>query len=128
MTNTNELNAKPFKGQPGLGRVGRAFGFSVAGLRAAFAGEPAFRQLVLLNAVLIPLAFAFDVSRVERALLVIVPMFTLVVELLNSAIEAAVDRISLEIHPLSKNAKDMGSAAQLLSLLVVIVTWALILF
>ena len=77
---------------------------------------------------LIPLAFTFEVSRIERVLLVIVPLLTLVIELVNSAIEATIDRISYELHPLSKNAKDMGSAAQLLSLVIVAVTWVMILY
>ncbi|WP_312146117.1 MULTISPECIES: diacylglycerol kinase [Stutzerimonas stutzeri subgroup] len=123
-----ELTAQSLKGQSGLRRVLRALGYSIAGIRAAIVGEAAFRQLLLLNAVLIPLAFTLDVSRIERLLLVIVPLLTLVVELVNSAIEAAIDRISLELHPLSKNAKDMGSAAQLLSLVMVAVTWLMILY
>lgn len=123
-----EFTAQSLKGQSGLRRVLRAFGYSIAGIRAAIVGEAAFRQLLLLNAVLIPLAFTLDVSRIERLLLVIVPLLTLVVELVNSAIEAAIDRISLELHPLSKNAKDMGSAAQLLSLVMVAVTWLMILY
>ena len=68
-----------------------------------------------------------DVSRAERALLVLVPLLALVVELLNSAIEAVVDRISLNLHPLSKQAKDMGSAAQMVALLMIALTWAIIL-
>ncbi|MBA4681184.1 diacylglycerol kinase [Pseudomonas chengduensis] len=127
MSSSNELDATSFKGQRGLARVSRAAGYSIAGLRAAFIGEAAFRQLLLLNAVLVPLAFAMDVSRIERVLLVIVPMITLIVELLNSAIEAAIDRISTDLHPLSKQAKDMGSAAQMLALAVVATTWAIIL-
>ena len=86
-----------------------------------------FRQLVLLNLLLIPLAFLFDVSRVERAVLIAVVFLGLIVELLNSAIEATVDRISLELHPLSKQAKDMGSAAQLLALLLILLVWLTIL-
>ncbi|MDZ4193774.1 MAG: diacylglycerol kinase [Pseudomonas sp.] len=127
MSSSNELDATSVKGQRGLARVSRAAGYSIAGLRAAFIGEAAFRQLLLLNAVLVPLAFAMDVSRIERVLLVIVPMITLIVELLNSAIEAAIDRISTDLHPLSKQAKDMGSAAQMLALAVVATTWAIIL-
>jgi diacylglycerol kinase (ATP) len=96
-------------------------------LRAAFLGEAAFRQLVLLNLLLIPSAFVFEVSRAERALMVAVCLLALIVELLNSAIEAAIDRISLERHPLSKNAKDMGSAAQLLALGMIASVWAIIL-
>ena len=104
-----------------------AAGYSVDGLRAAFTGEAAFRQLIWLNVVLIPLTFLFHVSRVERALLIAVCLLALIVELLNSAVEAAIDRISLERHPLSKNAKDMGSAAQFVALSMIALVWAVIL-
>ncbi|WP_178109896.1 MULTISPECIES: diacylglycerol kinase [Pseudomonas] len=117
----------PFKGQTGLKRVLNAAGYSLDGLRAAFTGEAAFRQLVLLNVVLIPVALLLDVSRVERALMVAVCLLALIVELLNSAVEAAIDRISLDLHPLSKTAKDMGSAAQLVALTLIGSVWALIL-
>ncbi|WP_313515374.1 diacylglycerol kinase [Pseudomonas sp.] len=117
----------PYKGQVGLKRVFNATGYSLAGLRTAFTGEAAFRQLVLLNLVLIPLSFVFAVSRGERALLIAVCLLALVVELFNSAIEAVVDRISLERHPLSRDAKDMGSAAQFVALTMIAVVWALIL-
>lgn len=116
-----------FKGETGLTRLLHAVGYSRAGLRAAFHGEAAFRQLVLLNAVLIPLTFFLPVSRGEHALLVAVCLLALIVELLNSAIEAVVDRVSLERHPLSKNAKDMGSAAQMVTLLLIAAVWSLIL-
>ncbi|AWM57956.1 diacylglycerol kinase [Pseudomonas songnenensis] len=128
MSSIEDLNAQSLKGHQGLKRILRALGYSIAGIRAAVVGEAAFRQLLLLNAVLIPLAFTFEVSRIERVLLVIVPLLTLVIELVNSAIEATIDRISYELHPLSKNAKDMGSAAQLLSLVIVAVTWVMILY
>lgn len=117
----------PFKGQTGLKRILNAAGYSLAGLRAAFTGEAAFRQLLLINLVLIPLAFYLDVSRVERALMVAVCLLALIVELLNSAVEAAIDRISLELHPLSKNAKDMGSAAQFTALSLIALVWSIIL-
>jgi diacylglycerol kinase (ATP) len=117
----------PFKGQKGFKRIVNAAGYSFAGLRAAFVGEAAFRQLVLLNIVLVPLAFFLDVSRGERAVMVAVCLLGLIVELLNSAVEAAIDRISLERHPLSKNAKDMGSAAQFIALSMITVVWATIL-
>jgi len=117
----------PFKGQTGLKRIFNAASYSLDGLRAAFVGEAAFRQLVMLNALLIPLAWVFDVSRSERALMVGVCLLALIVELLNSAIEAVVDRISLERHPLSKNAKDMGSAAQFVVLSLIASVWATIL-
>ncbi|MGP9825539.1 diacylglycerol kinase [Ectopseudomonas khazarica] len=127
MSGAPDLDALSFKGRSGLTRILNATGYSLAGLRAAYRGEAAFRQLVWLNLVLLPLACLLDVSRVERALLMLTPLLALVVELLNSAIEAVVDRISLNLHPLSKQAKDMGSAAQLLALLIIVLTWALIL-
>ncbi len=117
----------PFKGQTGLKRIFNAAGYSLDGLRAAFTGEAAFRQLVLLNVVLVPLAFWLDVSPVERALMVAVGLLSLIVELFNSAVEAAIDRISLDRHPLSKNAKDMGSAAQFVSLSLIALVWSIIL-
>ena len=118
------MSASPFKGQTGLKRVLNATGYSLAGFAAAFKGEAAFRQLVLINVVLIPLSFFCDVTRGERALMIAVCLLALIVELLNSAIEAVVDRVSLERHPLSKNAKDMGSAAQFVALTIITVTWA----
>ncbi|MFI8580896.1 diacylglycerol kinase [Ectopseudomonas khazarica] len=127
MSEAPDLDALSFKGRSGLARILNATGYSLAGLRAAYRGEAAFRQLVWLNLVLLPLACLLDVSRVERVLLMLTPLLALVVELLNSAIEAVVDRISLNLHPLSKQAKDMGSAAQLLALLIIALTWALIL-
>lgn len=117
----------PFKGQTGLKRILNATGYSFDGLRAAFTGEAAFRQLVLLNVVLVPVSFLLQVSRVEQAVLIAVCLLALIVELLNSAIEAAIDRISLERHPLSKNAKDMGSAAQFVALTMIVLVWAVIL-
>lgn len=117
----------PFMGRTGLKRILNAAGYSWDGLCAAFTGEAAFRQLVLLNGVLVPLAFFLDVSRGERAILVAVCLLALIVELLNSAVEAAIDRISLERHPLSKNAKDMGSAAQSVVLSMIVLVWAIIL-
>lgn len=123
----NSSSAQNLKGRTGLVRILNATGYSMAGLKAAFTGEAAFRQLVLLNLVLIPIAFWLDVSRVERAMLVGVVFLGLIVEILNSAIEATVDRISLERHPLSKRAKDMGSAAQFLSLSLITLVWAIIL-
>ncbi|MFW9605314.1 MAG: diacylglycerol kinase [Pseudomonas sp.] len=118
----------PFKGRTGFKRVINAAGYSRDGLLAAFRGEAAFRQLVLLNVVLIPLAFFLQVSNTERAVLVLVSLLALIVELLNSAIEAVVDRVSLEFHPLSKNAKDMGSAAQFIALTMISAVWGIVLF
>lgn len=127
MSEIPDMDALSFKGRRGMTRILNATGYSLAGLRAAYQGEAAFRQLVWLNLVLLPVACLIDVSRVERVLLMLTPLLALVVELLNSAIEAVVDRISLNLHPLSKQAKDMGSAAQLLALLIIALTWALIL-
>jgi len=118
----------PFKGQTGLRRVWNAFHYSRAGLHAAYVGEDAFRQEVLLAALLIPLAFFLSPGGLGRALLIASVLLVLIVELLNSAIEATVDRISLEQHPLAKRAKDLGSAAVLLALLNVFAVWACVLF
>jgi diacylglycerol kinase (ATP) len=119
--------SSPFKGVGGWRRIVNALGYSLDGLKAALSGEAAFRQLVALNMVLIPISFFLDVSAVEQALMVAVCLFSLIIELLNSAIEAVVDRVSLERHVLSKNAKDMGSAAQLVGLCTIVAVWALIL-
>ncbi len=121
-------DALQLKSRGGVIRVFKAAGYSLSGLRAAFTHEAAFRQLLLLAVMLIPLAFWLPVSGVERALMVGVVLLALIVELLNSAIEAVVDRISLELHPLSKRAKDLGSAAQMLALLLITSVWSLILF
>lgn len=120
--------ASPFKGKTGLRRVLNAAGYSWAGVTAAFRHEDAFRQEVFLAIVLIPLALYLGETGIERALMVAAVLGVLIVELLNSAIEAAVDRISLEHHQLIKRAKDMGSAAVMLSLINVILVWGLVLF
>lgn len=127
-TSNHEVkDAQAFKSRSGVGRIFKAAHYSLAGFKAAFRSEAAFRQLVGLSVLLIPLAFWLDVSRVERVLLVGVVLLSLIVELLNSAIEATVDRISLELHPLSGQAKDMGSAAQFIALTLIGVVWAIIL-
>ena len=118
----------PFKGQTGLRRVWNAFHYSLAGLRAAYLAEDAFRQEVLLATLLIPLAIFLAPHGVGLALMVGSVLLLLIVELLNSAIEATVDRISLDSHPLAKRAKDIGSAAVLLALLNVLAIWACVLF
>ncbi|MDC7696933.1 diacylglycerol kinase [Vogesella indigofera] len=119
----------PFKGKTGVRRLLNAFGYSLDGLRAAFRHEDAFRQLSLLALLLVPLAlFVVDATPLARALLVASSIATLIIELLNSAIEAAVDHTSLERHPLAKRAKDMGSAAQLLGLVNLLLVWGLVLF
>ena len=117
----------PFKGKTGFKRVLNAAGYSWAGLRAAFKHEDAFRQEVFLAVVLVPLALFLGHTGIERALMVGAVLGVLIVELLNSAVEAAVDRISLEHHQLIKRAKDMGSAAVMIALVNVVVVWALVL-
>jgi len=117
-----------FKGKTGLTRIWNAFGYSLAGLRAAYRHEDAFRQEVILAAVLIPLALLMPVGGLGKALMVASVLLAVVVELLNSAIEAAIDRISLDQHRLSKRAKDIGSASVLIALLNVVMVWTLVLF
>ncbi|WON80372.1 diacylglycerol kinase [Acinetobacter sp. UGAL515B_02] len=118
----------PFKGKQGLKRIFSATGYSVAGFKSAFRLEAAFRQIILLNIVLGIINFSLHLSALEHAILLIVGLLAIIVELFNSAIEAVVDRISLERHELSKNAKDMGSAAQCVALIMIATTWAIILF
>jgi diacylglycerol kinase (ATP) len=110
--------SNPHKGRTGLDRILHAASYSFDGLLAAYRGESAFRQEVWLVLVLTPLAFWLGQSWVEIALLLGSAMLVLIVELLNSGIEAAIDRVSFELHELSKRAKDMASAAVLLSLLL----------
>jgi len=115
-------------GATGLTRIRNATRYSWQGLRSAFRHESAFRQELLLAGVLIPAAFRVGSTAVELALLIGSVLLVLVVELLNSAIEAVVDRIGSEFHDLSGRAKDLGSAAVMLSLLLAGVVWGLILF
>ncbi|MDS7924711.1 diacylglycerol kinase [Acinetobacter sp. V115_6] len=117
----------PYKGKSGLKRILNATGYFISGFKAAYKNEAAFRQIVLINIILIPVSFFLDVSRSEHVLLIIVCLFAMIVELFNSAIEAVVDRVSLEKHQLSKNAKDMGSAAQFVALSIIAITWLIIL-
>lgn len=124
---SDELNASPHKGKTGLRRVWNALFYSVEGFKAAYRHEDAFRQECLLAIVLIPLACFMPASGVGKALMIASILLVLIVELLNSAVEATVDRISLENHQLAKRAKDIGSAAVFLSLINVAVVWALIL-
>ena len=117
----------PFKGKTGIKRIFNAASYSLAGFKAAFKNEAAFRQIMLINIILIPLSFFLNVSAAEQAIMVIVCLLSIIVELFNSAIEAVVDRVSLERHELSKNAKDMGSAAQFVSLAMIFFAWLIIL-
>jgi diacylglycerol kinase (ATP) len=112
-----------FKGRTGIDRLLHAAGYSWSGLRAAYRGESAFRQEVWLAVVMLPASFWLGRDWVETALLAGTVLVVMMTELLNSAVEAAVDRISFESHDLSKRAKDFGSAAVLLSLLLCGGTW-----
>ncbi len=117
----------PHKGKTGLKRVWNAFFYSLEGFQAAWKHEDAFRQETILALILIPLAFLLADAPLERALMVASVLLVLIVELVNSAIEATVDRISLENHQLAKRAKDIGSAAVLISLANVLAVWGLVL-
>lgn len=117
----------PHKGKTGLKRVWNALFYSLEGFKAAWRHEDAFRQETLLAAALIPLAFVLADAPLARALMIASVLLVLIVELVNSAIEATVDRISLENHQLAKRAKDIGSAAVLIALINVLVVWGLVL-
>ena len=111
------------KGRTGLDRIARAIGYSFAGLIAAYRGESAFRQEFWLSVALLPAAFWIGRNWLEVVVLIGSLLLVLIVELVNSAIEAAIDRVSLELHDLSKRAKDLASAAVLLALLLCAGTW-----
>jgi len=115
-----------FKSKSGVKRIFSAFFYSVDGLRTAWRYEHAFRQELMLVVPGVIVASLLPVTVLERIALISVLLLVLIVELLNSAIEAVVDRVSLERNPLSKNAKDLGSAAVMLSMLIAAVTWGLI--
>lgn len=127
MNSDSAVHESPFKGKTGLRRIWNALQYSLAGLRAAYQNEDAFRQEVVLALLLVPIAIVLPVSSMGRALMISSVLLVLIVELLNSAVEAAVDRISLDQHRLSKRAKDIGSAAVLLALSNVAVIWCLVL-
>jgi len=117
----------PYKGKTGIKRLANAFTYSVAGSLAAFKHEDAFRQEVILSVVLIPLAIYLGQTAIEQALMIASILLIIIVELLNSSLEATVDRISVKRHKLSKRAKDIGSAAVFFSLVNASVIWFLIL-
>jgi len=117
----------PYKGETGVRRLVSATRNSIAGLAEALRCEDAFRQELILAAILVPLSLVLGQTGVERALLAGSVLLVLVVELLNSAIEATVDRISFENHRLAKRAKDIGSAAVMLCLGVAAGVWLLVL-
>ena len=121
--NTSPVN--PQKQRKGLQRLWHAALYSIAGLKAAWAGTPAFRLEVFLFALMLPAAFYLGKNWVEFALLLSTGVLLMVVELLNTAIETAIDRISLELHPLSGMAKDLGSAAVFVASCYAALVWGL---
>jgi diacylglycerol kinase (ATP) len=117
-----------FKSTSGLQRILPAMGYAIAGLQAAWKHEHAFRQEMVMVVIGTIVAVFLPVSIFQKLFLIGVLVFVLIVELFNSAIEAIVDRVSLERHPLSKNAKDMGSAAVMLSIFLAVACWGVVLF
>ncbi|WP_298939489.1 diacylglycerol kinase [uncultured Psychromonas sp.] len=112
----------------GLKRIFLAFGYSINGIKSAFKHEAAFRQEILLAVILIPTAFILEVSQIERILLISPVVLVIIFEIINSAIEAVVDRVGTEFHELAGRAKDMGSAAVLIALALTAYIWIEILF
>ena len=111
----------------GLPRIMKAFGYSWAGIKSAWESEAAFRQECFVLAVLLPLTFFIGQTDIDRVVLISSLMIVILTELLNSAIEAVVDRVGLDYHPMAERAKDMGSAAVFVSIAMVIIIWAVIL-
>jgi diacylglycerol kinase (ATP) len=118
----------PFKGKKGLGRLLNASRYSIDGLVAAYQHENAFRQEIYLSLSLVPVAIYFGQTSIDRALMIACVFLVLIVELINSSIEAVVDRISLDHHLLAKRAKDIASAAVFVSLINLVVVWGIIIF
>ncbi len=127
-SNSSSHEESPFKGKTGLRRLINAMGYSYEGFKAAFKHEDAFRQEVFLAILLIPLALYLEQDAVPRVIMIGSLFLVLIAELLNSAVEAVVDRVSIERHALAKRAKDIGSAAVFVALTNVVVIWGLILF
>lgn len=120
---TNEL-----KGKTSVKRIINAASYSRDGLCAAWANEAAFRQLVVLHSILLVLVWLPDFGSNTRMILIAASFLSLIVELFNTGLEAVVDYISLDIHPLAKRAKDVGSAAQMLALILLAILWLIALF
>ena len=126
MTSPYHIDQNPHKGNRGLARAWHAAKNSWCGLVYAFMEESAFRQELTLFVILTPIAIALPINLLEKSLLISSLMMVLVIELLNSSVEAAIDRISFDHHDLSKRAKDFGSAAVMLTLLISALLWATI--
>ena len=126
MTSSYHINQNPHKGNRGLTRAWHAAKNSWHGLVYAYQEESAFRQELTLLLLLTPVALVLSISYLEKALLISSLLLVLAIELLNSSVEAAIDRISFEHHDLSKRAKDFGSAAVVLALLIAVLMWVAI--
>lgn len=128
MSQPYDIKQNPHKGNRGLTRAIHAAKNSWHGLIFAFKEESAFRQELVLLLVLSPIAILLPVGLLDKALMICSLIMVLVIELLNSSVEAAIDRISFEHHDLSKRAKDFGSAAVMLALLIAFVIWVAVLY
>lgn len=126
--NTMEQPVSQFKDKRGFARLSSAFWNTMDGFKSAWQGEQAFRQEVIVGGIATIVALLLPISAFQKVALIGVLIFVLIIELINSAIEAVVDRISLERHPLSKNAKDFGSGAVALSILLAAAVWGVVLF
>lgn len=120
---THKKDAQALKGKTGLRRLLNATGYSLKGFKAAYANEAAFREEVLLACVLIPVALFLDLPALETVLLICSILGLMLTEILNSAIEAVVDRIGPELHELSGRAKDLGSAAVFIAMVIAALVW-----
>jgi diacylglycerol kinase (ATP) len=123
-----EQPSSEFKSKGGLGRIAAAFRYSVAGFQTAWRHEHAFRQELMVAVPATVVALVLKISAFQKLALIAALGLVLLVELLNAAIEAVVDRVSLERHPLSKAAKDLGSAAVALAVTMAVATWAVVLY
>jgi len=128
MSQPYDIKQNPHKGNRGLTRAIHATKNSWNGLIFAYQEESAFRQELVLLVLLTPVALLLPVSVIEKALMIGALLMVLAIELLNSSVEAAIDRISFEHHDLSKRAKDFGSAAVMLALLIAFIIWASVIF
>lgn len=120
--------ANDMKGKTGIRRIINAFGYSVDGLKAAYRMEAAFRQVVWLNGVLVILIACLPFAMSVKMILLLASALSLIVELFNTGLEAVVDRIGSDYHPLSKVGKDVGSAAQLITLTLLFALWAMAIY
>ena len=120
--------ANDMKGKTGIRRIINAFGYSMDGLKAAYKSEAAFRQVVWLNGVLIVLIVCLPFAVALKMLLLLTSALSVIVELFNTGLEAVVDRIGSEYHPLSKVGKDVGSAAQLITLVLLFTLWIMAIY